>query len=199
MKSLLRCVLVLAVFGMGGARMARALEVKVSQQALERTLRMQLFNGPEGRYYLKGDATQPCAVSVEDPHVSFKDDRIVVHVFTRAKLGKAFGSKCVGVGLATDVVVSLVPEAEGEIVGFRDAKIEKFSDNAALNFMLTPFLSRELPSKMKINAADLMRKLLSQSVATTGYSLTLDSLMLHSMLVSRDALTIDVDATMGID
>jgi hypothetical protein len=84
-------------------------------------------------------------------------------------------------------------------VGFRDAKMEKVSDSKELNFLLEPFLSRKLPSQMKVNAADMMRKLLTQSVASTGYALTLDSLKLHSMLVDREALTIDVDATMSID
>ena len=199
MKKLLRCVVLLWLLGMGGARMARAIEVKVSAKALERTLRTQLFNGPDGRYYMSGDASKPCAAYAEDPHVTFKDDRVVVHVHTRSKLGKALRGECVGVSLNTDADVSVVPEAEGESVGFRDARIEKISESKELNFLLVPFLSRKLPSQMKLNAADLMRKLLSQSVASTGYTITLDSLKLHSMLVDHDALTIDVDAAMSID
>jgi hypothetical protein len=199
MNKALRCVVMLWLLGMGGARMARAIEVKVSAKALERTLRTQLFNGPDGRYYMHGDATTPCSAYAEDPHVTFKDDRVVVHVHTHAKLGKALGGKCLGVSLTTDAEVSVVPEAEGESVGFRDAKIEKVSESKELNFLLVPFLSRKLPSQMKLNAADLMRKLLSQSLASTGYTLTLDSLKLHSMLVDHDELTIDVDAAMSVE
>ena len=44
-----------------------------------------------------------------------------------------------------------------------------------------------------------MRKLLSHSLASTGYAITLDSLKLHSMLVDHDALVVDVDAAMSID
>jgi hypothetical protein len=179
--------------------MARAIEVKVSAKALERTLRMQLFNGPEGRYYMRGDATTPCYVYAEDPHVTFKDDRIVVHVHTRAKLGKALRGACVGVSLTTNADVSVVPDAEGESVGFRDARIERVSESKELNFLLVPFLSRKLPSQMKLNAADLMRKLLSQSAASTGYTITLDTLKLHSMLVDHEALVVDVDAGMSIE
>jgi hypothetical protein len=179
--------------------MARAIEVKVSAQALERTLRAQLFNGPEGRYYMRGDATSACYVYVEAPHVSFKDDRVVVHVHTRAKLGTAVHGACLGVSLTTDADVSLIPEAQGESVGFRDARIERLSESKELNFLLEPFLSRKLPSEMKVNAADLMRKVLNQSVATTGYTLTLNSLKLHSMLVDHNALVLDVDADMSVD
>jgi len=40
---------------------------------------------------------------------------------------------------------------------------------------------------------------LSQSLASTGYTLTLDSLKLHSMQVDHDVLTIDVDAGFSLD
>ena len=196
---LLRVALVAVLLGLGGTQMARAIEVKVSAQALERTLRAQLFNGPEGRYYMRGDATSACYVYAEAPHVSFKDDRVVVHVHTRAKLGTAVHGACLGVSLTTDADVSLIPEAQGESVGFRDARIERLSESKELNFLLEPFLSRKLPSEMKVNAADLMRKVLNQSVATTGYTLTLNSLKLHSMLVDHNALVLDVDADMRVD
>jgi hypothetical protein len=199
MKFLLRFVVLLWLLGMGGARMARAIEVKVSAKALERTLRAQLFNGPEGRYYMHGDAASPCSAYAEDPHVTFKEDRVVVHVRTHSKLGTSLHGACVGVSLNTESEVSVVPDAEGESVGFRDAKIVKISDSSELNFLLEPFLSRKLPSQMKLNAADLIRKLLSQSLASTGYTLTLDSLKLHSMQVDHNVLTIDVDAAMSVD
>jgi hypothetical protein len=187
MRHLLRGLAALALLG------------KVSAMALERTLRAQLFNGPDGRYYMRGDASTPCFVYAESPHVTFKDDRIVVHVHTRSRLGTALHGNCLGVTLATDADVSVIPDAEGESVGFRDARIEKLSDSKELNFLLVPFLSRKLPSQMKMNAADLMGKLLSQSIATTGYTLTLSSLKLHSMLVDRGALVVDVDAAMSLD
>ena len=199
MVRLVRGAVLLGMLVAGGARMASAIEVKISAAALERTLRTQLFNGPDGRYYMRGDATTPCFVYAEAPKVSFKDDRIVVHIHTRAKLGTSLHNNCIGVSLTTDADVSFVPDAEGESVGFRDARIERLSESKELNFLLVPFLSRKLPSQMKVNAADLMRKLLSQSVATTGYALTLESLKLHSMVVDHDALVVDVDAGMGID
>jgi hypothetical protein len=199
MPRLLRNFALLGLLALSGARMAHAIEVKVSAQALERTLQTQLFNGPDGRYYMRGDATSACFVYAEKPQVSFKDDRVVVHVHTKAKLGGALHGACVGVSLATDADVSFVPDAEGESVGFRDARIEKASDSKELNFLLVPFLSHKLPSQMKVNAAEIMRKLLGQSVAATGYTLTLDTLKLHSMVVDHDALVVDVDAGLGID
>ena len=55
LRPLLRLLLSLALL-FSAARAASAIEVKVSAQALERTLQAQLFNGPQGRYYIRGDA-----------------------------------------------------------------------------------------------------------------------------------------------
>lgn len=178
---------------------ARAVEVRVSAAALERTARAQLFNGPSGRYYMRGDPHTPCAVYAEDPKFSFREDRIVVHVHTVAHLGTGVRGSCLGLGLNTNAVVSLIPVAEGESVGFRDARIERMSDNRELNFLLAPFLSGKLPAQLKVNAADLMRKLLAGSGPATGYALTLSRLKLHSLLVEEQHLVLDADAGLNVD
>ena len=178
---------------------ARAIEVKVSAKALERTAKAQLFNGPDGRYYLRGDAHSACSVYAEQPQISFRDDRIVVRVHTRARLGTSVRGACLGVSLTTDAVVSLVPEAQGESIGFRDARLERMSDNRELNFVLAPFLSGQLPQQLKVNAADLMRKLLAGSGPSTGYALSLNRLKLHSLLVEDRALVLDADGGMTVD
>jgi hypothetical protein len=173
--------------------------MKISAKALERTLRAQLFTGPEGRYYIRGDASSTCYVYADNPKVSFVQERIVVHVHTRAKLGTGLHGACIGVSLTREADVSLVPDAEGETIGFRDARIERLSESRELNFLLVPFLSRKLPQQMKVNAAELMRQLLSRSTETTGYALSLTSLKLHSMLVQGEALVVDVDTGLKVD
>jgi hypothetical protein len=194
----LRLLVYLAVLFFA-ARIASAIEVKVSSQALERTLRTQLFNGPQGRYYIRGDATSACYVYADSPHVTLVEDRIVVHVHAKAKFGRAVHGACIGVSLSTNADVSLIPEAEEESIGFRDARIERLSESKELNFLLVPFLSRKLPAQMKMNAAVLMRQLLSRSTEATGYALSLDSLKLHSLLVEGDSLVMDVDAALKVD
>ena len=199
MVRLVRGAVLLGMLLASCLRTASAIEVKISAAALERTLRTQLFNGPDGRYYMRGDATTPCFVYAEAPKVSFKDDRIVVHVHTRSKLGTQLHGNCLGVSLTTDADVSFVPDAEGESVGFRDARIERLSESKELNFLLVPFLSRKLPSQMKVNAADLMRTLLVKAPDSTGYTLTLTSLKLHSMQVEGQVLAVDLDAEIQVN
>lgn len=176
---------------------AHAITVNISGEALERTLRTQLFTTPQIRYYIKGDPVAPCFVYAEQPKVSFRDNRVVVHVHARARLGQSLRGTCLGVSLSTDADVSFVPEAEGETIGFHDARIEKLSDSRELNFLLTPFLSHKLPQQMKVNAAELIRNALKGS--QTGYAITLNNLKLHSMQVDHTAVVIDADGSLGID
>jgi len=176
-----------------------AVELTISRQALERTLKQQLFSGPDGRYYLKGDARTGCAISTEDPHLSFEQDRIVVRVLTRAKLGKSMGGSCLGVSLTLPAEVSLTPDAEGETIGFRDAQLDKVSDRAEINFVLAPFLRRQVPSSMKVNAADLLRKALAGSTAASGYKVNLDRLKIHSVEIVGDKLVVDADGDLSVE
>jgi hypothetical protein len=181
------------------ASAARAIEVKVSPQALERTLKAQLFNSPDGRHYIRGSESAACSVYADNPRISFKDDRVVVHIHTLSKLGTAVHGTCLGLTLSNEADVSFIPEAQGESVGFRDARIESLTGNKELDFLLVPFLSRKLPLQMKVNAAELMRTLLVKSPESTGYTLTLDNLKLHSMVVDNGALVVDMDVSLRVD
>lgn len=176
---------------------ARAIELKVSTQALERTLDQQLFT-QNGRYYFRGKPTSACYAYAEDPKVSFNGDRVVVHVKAHAKLGTSLHGACLGVTLNTEADVSVVPDAQGESIGFRDARVEHLSESRELNFFLEPFLSRKLPQQMKVNAATLLRQLLLKSTETTGYNITLDDLKIHSMQVAGPSLAVDFDGDLSV-
>src|SRR5258708_11275740 len=89
------------------ARTASATEMKISAKALERTLRTQLFTGPERRYYMRGDAGSTSYVYADNPQVSFVLHRIVVHRHTSAKLATALRATCIRVSLNTTTDVSL--------------------------------------------------------------------------------------------
>ena len=173
-------------------------ELRVSRAALERTLKQQLFSGQDGRYYLKGTARSACWVYAEQPELSFVADRVIVKLKTHARLGTSVVGKCVGLGLAPTAEVSMVPDAEGETIGFRDARVVRVSDSKELNFLLLPFLSGQVPSSMKVNAAEVLRKALEGSTLTTGYKLALDRLKIHSMVIEGDWLVLDVDGDMSV-
>jgi len=181
-----------------GASPVLGVELKVSRDALERTLRAQLFSGPEGRYYLKGSPQTACSIYAEDPRLSFTQDRILVQVRTHARVGTAVRGTCIGVSLAPTSEVSVAPDGEGETLGFRDARVERISQQRELNFVLTPFLSHTVPASMKVNAADLLRKALEGSTATSGYKVSLDRLKIHSILIQGDAVVVDVDGDLSV-
>ena len=172
--------------------------MKVSRQALERTLQQQLFGGPDGRYYVKGSPQSACFTYAENPQLAFVQDRIVVKVKTHSRLGTAVRGSCLGLSISVPAEVSLAPDAEGETIGFRDARLDQVSDQKELNFILNPFLSRQVPSHLKVNAADLLRKALEGSAAASGYKVTLDRLKVHSIQIAGDYLVVDVDGDLSV-
>jgi hypothetical protein len=181
-----------------GALPSRAVELRIGRDALERTLKQQLFNGPDGCFYLKGTPRSACSVYADDARVAFVQDRIVVKVKTRARMGKSVGGACLGVSLSPLAEVSMAPYGEGETIGFRDAQLIKVSSQRELNFLLTPFLSRQVPSSMKVDAADLLRKALEGSTASSGYKVSLERLKVHSMQIQGDTLVVDVDGDITV-
>jgi hypothetical protein len=74
----------------------------------------------------------------------------------------------------------------------------KVSDQRELNFLLTPFLSHQVPSSMKVDAADLLRKALEGSTGASGYTVKLERLKVHSMQIEGDALVVDVDGDISV-
>jgi hypothetical protein len=177
---------------------ACAVELKVSREALDRTLKQELFSGPNGRYYLKGSPQSGCAIFAEDPQLRFAGDRIVVKMKTHARLGRSVAGACIGIALSLPAEVSLAPDGEGETVGFRDARIDRVSDLPEFNFVLLPFLSHQVPSGMKVNAADLLRKALEGSTATSGYKVSLERLKIHSVQIQDDAVVVDFDGDISV-
>jgi hypothetical protein len=176
----------------------QAVELKVGRDALQRTLRQQLFSGPDGRYFLKGNPQSACWVYADDALLSFVQDRIVVKIKTHARLGQSVHGACLGISLAPTSEVSLEPYGEGETIGFRDAQMIKVSDRRELNFLLSPFLSHQVPSSMKVNAAELLKKALEGSTATSGYKVSLDKLKIHSVQIQGDDLVVDADGDISV-
>ena len=68
-----------------------AVELRVSREALERTLRQQLFSGQSGRFYLKGTERTAYSAYADDAKMTFIQDRIVVKVRTQARMDKSVG------------------------------------------------------------------------------------------------------------
>jgi hypothetical protein len=190
--------LVVALNGLATPIAAHAVEMKISAHALERTLNTQLFNGADGRYYFRGSGSSACFAYAQDPQVSFRDERIVIHVKAHAKLGTGVRGTCLGVGLNTEADVSVIPEAQGEAIGFRGPRLDHMSESRELNFLLIPFLSKKLPQQMKLNVAELIRELLLKSAEATGYDVKLDHMKVHSMQVSGDALVVDFDGDLSV-
>jgi hypothetical protein len=198
LRTAIVAALVLLVGLMATGAPCRAVELAVSRDALERTLKQQLFSGPGGRYYLKGSTHSACFIATEDPHLGFEQGRIIVRVKTIARIGRPVGGACIGVSLTVPAEVSLEPTADGETIGFRDAQLDRVSDRKEINFVLAPFLRGQVPKSMRVNAADLLRSALTGSTVNSGYKVSLDRLKIHSVQIAGDKLVVDADVDLSV-
>ena len=197
-KHLARLVLLLCL--LPGAASAHAGELRISSGALERTLIASLFSGPEGRAYLRGGPGKAeCPVSLESPKLAFAGERILLHLHSVARVGPTVGGKCVGFSLVKDVDVSMLPVAQGQTIAFTDVRLERLSGSRELDFLLMPFLVRQVPSSLKVDAAWLLRKTLENSRERTGYAMKLERLVVHSIVIAGDRMVVDVDGDLSID
>ncbi len=128
----------------------------------------------------------------------FEQGRIVVKMKTHARVGTTVAGACLGISMSPVSEVSVAPSGEGETLGFRDARLERISEQRELNFLLTPFLSHTVPGSMQVNAAELLRKALEGSTASSGYKVSLDRLKIHSVQISGDDVVVDADGDLTV-
>ena len=122
----------LAAPGPCAALPAAAVELKISRDALERTLKQQLFSGPDGRYLPQRE--RPIRLfRLRRERRSSPLPATASWSVSRPTRNSARGSggACLGVPLAPIAEVSLAPDGEGETIGFRDAHVDEVSDRAS--------------------------------------------------------------------
>jgi hypothetical protein len=178
---------------------ARAVDIQISAAALQSTLVRQLFSSADGRYYLRGNATQPCSISVENPQITLANGRLLVHIHLLAHVGHPTGSSCFGITLSEDADVSMLPVPEGPCIRFTDVRVERLNGSNQFDFLLNPFVRHTVPQSLTLNAADLLAKLVSRSRETTGYAMAVSGVQVHAIQVQSNAVVLTLDGTLSVD
>lgn len=173
-----------------------AVQLQVSAGALERVLREQLFHG--SRYYVRGTPQSACFAYVEDPRVALAGPRIVVKIKATARLGVSAAGTCVGVPVASDADVSVLPVAVQDRLEFRDARIDRWYSLGPWATLFSPFLQRQVPRTLNADVGMLLRQLLGQSRNLTGYALELKQLNIRSAGVRNGALALELDGALDV-
>ena len=195
----IRSVLLCCCLFLCCAPVCEAGQFKVSSGALERTLKARLFSTADQRYYLRGDAHSACNLYTENPHLSFFGRPHPGRVHTGGKYGREIAGHCIGFPVSMNTVISLAPNADGETIGVTDARLDRLSDSSELNFILSPFLSHKVPSSIKINAAVMLREILTKSTETSGFPLTLERLDIRQVHATEKFLIVDYDSDMRVE
>jgi hypothetical protein len=176
----------------------RAMQLTVGPDPLQRALQKQLFSAPDGRYYLRGNRTSGCFLYAQNPQLHFNGNRIFLDLHLAGKLGGSFAGQCLGFGWAGDVEVSMLPQAQGSTIGFTDVRVEKLTSDHSLDQMLEPLLARVVPKSIKVDAAQLVGRMLQTASNRSGATIALQQLQIQLLQVQGEALQLTLDGAVSI-
>jgi hypothetical protein len=176
----------------------RALDLKVGAQPLQHALVKQLFSAADGRYYLRGNRTSACYLYAQNPQLHFGGDRIYLDLHLSGKLGGSFAGECLGFSWAGDAEVSMLPQAQGSMIGFTDVQVDRLTSDHTLDRMLQPLLAQLVPRAIKVDAASLVSKMLHAASTRSGQTIELQQLQIERMQVEGDALELTLDGGVTI-
>ena len=177
---------------------AHAMKVAVGPAPLQRALVRQLFATPDGRYGLRGHPGNGCYLAADHPQLSFRDNRVVLQLHIAGNIGSSVFGSCLGVNWSGDAVVSMLPQAQGTDIGFTDVRVEKLTENHDIDKLLSPLLTRAVPRAIKVDAAELARKLLVTASTKAHSQIDLQSLSLSGMQVDGQFLVLEFDGAVQI-
>jgi hypothetical protein len=172
---------------------ARAVELHIQFNALERMLAETVFT-QDGRRYVQGDKNNKCNFAyLEKPHVRGEAGRLVIRArFTGRSALNALGV-CVGLGDAFNAVISTTPEFhDGNIVL---AKVNAASEGKTGIYIrrVCTALSSSLGHSFKYPISDQFQKALEDPAIQPTYPRQLRNFNVPAIRVSDDALVLVLD------
>lgn len=193
----MRILLLLAL--LVASQTAQALQLTVGPQPLQRALVRQLFAAPDGRYYLRGKRDAGgCFLFAQNPQLQFVGGRVLLALHITGKVGSNFGGQCLGVNWDGDAEVSMLPQAQGSTIGFTDVRVERLTSDHELDRLLQPLLAALVPKNLKVDAAQLINKMLLTASSRSGTAIGLQQLSISSIQVQGDALQVAVEGAVSV-
>ena len=113
-------------------------------------------------------------------------------------MGGSLPGLFLGIGWAGGAEISMLPHAEGSVIGFDDVRVERLSGNHTLDRLLGPLLAAAAPHQFKVDARALINKMLLATSARSGTSIALDRFTITGMQIQGQALLLDIDGTVTI-
>lgn len=177
----------------------QAMQLTVGSAPLQRALQKQLFSAPDGRYYLRGTRTSACSLYAQNPQLHFTGDRIYLDLHLSGQLGSSFAGRCLGFGWVGDAEVSMLPQGQGSTIGFTDVRVERLTSDRTLDELLQPLLARAVPRSMKVDAAQLVGRMLQTASTRAGAVIALQQLQIEQLQVQKNALQLTLDGAVSIE
>lgn len=178
---------------MGSALSARAVELHIQFNALERMLSETVFT-QEGRRYVHGDKNNKCNFAyLEKPQVHNDGGRLAIHAkFTGRSALNALGV-CVGLGDAFGLMITATPEFHDGNIAL--GKITVASDGKTGYYIrrVCAALSSSLQRDFRYPISTQFQKALEDPAIQPAYPRQLRNFKVPEIRVSSDALILVLD------
>jgi hypothetical protein len=176
-----------------GLLSARAVELDIQFNALERMLSETVFT-QDGRRYVHNDKNNKCNFAyLEKPRVRGEGGRLVIRArFTGRSALNALGV-CVGMGDAFDVAISATPEFHDGNIEL--TKVEAVSDGKTGYYIrrVCTALSASLGREFRYPLASQFQKALEDATIQRAYPRQLRNFKVQEIRVTNDALALVLD------
>ncbi len=173
--------------------MARAAEVHLRFEALQRMLADQMFTD-DGRRYVRGNRADKCNYAwLEKPVVSGSGGRLLIRArFTGRSSVDLFG-RCVGLGDSFDLSITATPFYADGYVGLKDVKAAPEGRGGFYAWRVCSALSGSLQREFRYPLASEAKRGLEDPGAQPLYPRQLQRFHVTAIRVTADALVLDVD------
>lgn len=172
---------------------ARAVDLRLQFGALERMLAEQVFT-QEGRRYVHGDKSNKCNFAyLEKPQIQGDAGRLRIRARFTGRSALNMLGQCVGLGDAFYIVIMATPQyREGNVV-LQNVTAAGDGKTGYYIRRVCQVLASSLGRDFKYPLGSVAQKLLEDPGAQPGYRRELRRFQVPSILVTSDALVIELD------
>lgn len=173
---------------------AHALDLVIHASTLTKALKQQVFKN-QGRYALL-PPTKCNDPYLENPDVTFRQNRIFIAAHFAGRIGAVIGGACKSVTSPSAVVLSARPVARAQQVGLEDVRIESAAE-PLVGAALENLIAAGVFSPLRV---DLLASLRAQATPekTAPYAVTVRALEVRNLKVQNDELRVTVDGALDV-
>jgi len=173
-------------------------ELQIQYSALSKILAQQVFT-QEGRKYVRGDKDQRCNFAyLEHPEISGNNGHLWIRARFTGRSARNLLGRCVGLGDSFDLQIFATPYYHGDVVGFKDVRVESVNKDGIYIRLVRNALAFSLANEFKYPLFDDAKHMLETKQEPLPITQQLQNFQVKDIKVTGDALVLNLDFTLTV-